>query len=131
MAERGISNKKLASMCGISAAAIGKILGGADFKVSNLEAIAKALGVSVGVFFDEERGSNIAIGRSHAGDGNIILGSNFGGSGDFASTGLPGGVVMADPGSEEQIIATQKDEIIELQNRVIALQAKLLNAQDK
>lgn len=53
--DRNISNAKLAAKAGISAAAIGKILNGADLKLSSLKAIANALNVPMSFFVEEEK----------------------------------------------------------------------------
>lgn len=53
--DRNINNAKLAAKAGISAAAIGKILNGADLKLSSLKAIANALNVPMSFFVEEEK----------------------------------------------------------------------------
>lgn len=49
-----ITKAMIIKATGISRPALDAILEGNDFKVSNLEKIAKALNVKVGYFFDEE-----------------------------------------------------------------------------
>jgi len=123
--DRRISNAKLATLSGISAAAIGKILGGADLKVSSLVAIAKALNVPASFLLDEENGSNMVIGhQSIAGSGNTISGNSLGG----VSPEKGGETETQKEGNYQETISTQKDEIICLQKRVMDLQEQLLNA---
>ena len=49
-----ITKASIVKKTGISRPALDSILDGNDFKVSNLEKIARALGVLVGYFFDED-----------------------------------------------------------------------------
>ncbi|MCD7932127.1 MAG: helix-turn-helix domain-containing protein [Tannerellaceae bacterium] len=120
--DRNISNAKLAAKAGISAAAIGKILNGADLKLSSLKAIANALNVPMSFFVEEEKSNNIVVGQqSIAGAGNTL---------SVNSAGNPEGITTDQEAQDYknalQIIAAQKEEILSLQSKVILLQDQLL-----
>ncbi|MCD7930098.1 MAG: helix-turn-helix domain-containing protein [Tannerellaceae bacterium] len=122
--DRKINNVDLAAKANLSPAAIGRIVNGGNCKVSSLRAISKALNVPITFFLEEEIGNNIAIGQqSIAGDGisfsvgerNIVSGDNSGTDQEAQNYK-----------KALQIIATQKEEIISLQNKIIDLQNQLL-----
>lgn len=74
-----LSKADLIKRTGLSRPTIDSILSGGDFKVSNLELIAKALNVSVSYFFDDCEPNNIAIatkgGNAHVGNKYVNDGS--------------------------------------------------------
>lgn len=94
---------------GISRPALDSILEGNDFKVSNLEKIARALCVSVGYFFDEEIEVRQA-GRDYVEDGKI----------EHKGTEYNGPVSIADSDLEAEN-AELKRELIEAQRKIIKL----------
>lgn len=69
---KNLSKVKLSSMTGISDVTISNILKGADAKVSSIEVIARALGVPVGYFFDEEPVTGVRA--TSIGNNNVLAG---------------------------------------------------------
>lgn len=66
-----ITKASIVKKTGISRPALDSILDGNDFKVSNLEKIARALGVLVGYFFDEDTTEVRQAGRDYVERGKI------------------------------------------------------------
>lgn len=94
---------------GISRPALDSILDGNDFKVSNLEKIAKALNVSVGYFFDEEDIQIREAGRDYVENGNI----------EHKGTEYNGSVTSSEADLRDQI-ATLKSQLAD-KERIIKL----------
>lgn len=92
---------------GISRPALDSILEGNDFKVSNLEKIARALCVSVGYFFDEEIDIRQA-GRDYVEKGKI----------EHHGTEYNGSVTQCNLEDEN---AELKRKLIEAQEKIIKL----------
>lgn len=76
--ESKLSKVQIAEKCGFTRKTLENIMNGeVDAKISSIEALANALGVEVGYFFDEEsEGARIAVadrgGRATAGDNSPI-----------------------------------------------------------
>lgn len=68
-----LSKVRLGEMTGISDVTISNILKGSDAKISSIEAIAKALRVPVGYFFDEEPTTGINN-ATIKGNNNVLAG---------------------------------------------------------
>jgi transcriptional regulator with XRE-family HTH domain len=74
-----LNKVQLAEKCLISRTTLDNVLSGSDAKISTIEALAKALGVNVGYFFDDCEPNNIAIatkgGNAHVGNKYVNDGS--------------------------------------------------------
>ncbi len=66
-----ITKASIVKKTGISRPALDSILDGNDFKVSNLEKIARTLGVLVGYFFDDDTTEVRQAGRDYVERGKI------------------------------------------------------------
>lgn len=101
---------------GISRPTLDSILGGNDFKVSNLEKIAKALNVSVSTFFEEQ---NIDIRNSGGGD----YYENGGNHSKHFGPEYHGSCV--DPKSELELENSRlKDELIKIKDELLNIYRK-------
>lgn len=112
--KKKITKASIIKKTGISRPALDSILGGNDFKVSNLEKIARALSVTVGYFFDEEIIQSKTAGRDFVERGKIVhSGPEYNGP-------------MELPRNEPQ---NNTDKSLEEENA--ELKRKLIEAQDK
>ena len=114
-----LNKVQLAKMCNITRATLDNALNGSDIKISTLESLAKALGVSAGIFFDEDNGvtavnSAVATG---SGTANNSVNITTAPSGDSA-------VLAERVRSLETLIIEKNERINELKERIEELKAK-------
>lgn len=107
---------------GISRPALDAILGGNDFKVSNLEKIARALNVRVGYFFDDDSIDIREAGRDYLEKGKIV---HNGAENNGNGTLVVGDAILAERVKSLEVLLTEKDErISELKERIEELKEK-------
>lgn len=121
-----ITKAKVIRETGISRPALDAILCGNDFKVSNLEKLAKCLSVSVGYFFDDEITEIRTAGRDYVEKGRIEHhGNEYDGSyAKDISSSTNDSVLAERIKSLEALIVEKNERINELKERIDELKSR-------
>lgn len=105
-----ITKSKVVKSAGISLPTLNAILDGKDFKVSNLEKIARALKLPVGYFFDDYEADNSKISLEGQFNAQTSIGD---------PTVIVGDAVLVERIKSLEILLEQKDETIKVLNKLV------------
>ena len=106
-----LNKVQLAKMCNITRATLDNALNGSDIKISTLESLAKALGVSAGIFFDEDNGVTAVNSAVATGSGTANNSVNITTGGDSA--------VLAERVRSLEALVAEKERLIKVYERML------------
>ena len=108
-----LNKVQLAKMCNITRATLDNALNGSDIKISTLESLAKALGVSAGIFFDEDNGVTAVNSAVATGNGTANNSVNI--------TTAPSGdsAVLAERVRSLEALVAEKERLIKVYEKML------------
>lgn len=106
-----LNKVQLAKMCNITRATLDNALNGSDIKISTLESLAKALGVSAGIFFDEDNGVTAVNSAVATGNGTANNSVNITTGGDNA--------VLAERVRSLEALVAEKERLIKVYEKML------------